>query len=205
MIRLPRPGGCPDQPAHLIAVIDSSGSVLGGTDPIGMRFTEMQVAITRVASRCKCDAELVSIVHFDTPVHNDLIAGKLTDTEAIERALKIPYDGAGCSRLGRSLTTARRLALGHPDHRNVLMALTDFQLFDPPHVWIDFVEFPSEVHACVLGGGYRGFDNNPRVTVTNVARTDQPGAVAGAVFSALASERSEVAITKLPKLHLVRD
>ena len=173
-IRLGHAGGCPDVPIHLITTIDSSGSVVNGKDCIGHRFLELQVAIEQVAKRCTCGLELVSILHFDHPVRNELFAVTLTNQHDIQSALTMPYDGGGCSLLGPSLAIAAQLARNHPDHRNVLVALSDFQLFDPPHVWKDFAAFPGEVHACVLGGGYVDF-SGADVTVTNIEHSNPPG------------------------------
>lgn len=66
-IRLPHPGRCPHQPAHSIFLFDNSGSVCGGNDPIGRRFEEGRIAVERVSKACRCRAELVSVLHFDTP------------------------------------------------------------------------------------------------------------------------------------------
>jgi len=62
-------GRCPLEPTHLILNFDNSGSVgsAGGNDPIGNRFVEARLAIEAVSRRCRCDRELVSIVHFVGP------------------------------------------------------------------------------------------------------------------------------------------
>lgn len=190
-------GRCPETPTHVICAFDSSGSVTcqTGNDPLGRRFDEHRLALEKVGRRCKCGEELVSVLHFDHPVGNDLIAAKLTDTDAIEAALQTPRDGGGCSLLGRALPAAERLARAYPDHRTIFVIYTDWQLFDHPRLEGRLLDFPGEVHAVVLGGLYAGFDNEPRIaSVTKVDRDSAPGSIAATVFAALTAER-DVSIT----------
>jgi hypothetical protein len=189
-IRVGRPGRCPDEPVLLIELFDNSGSVVGGNDPIGQRYLEAWTAISRVGARCRCGKDLVATLHFDTPTSGDLDPTPITKQHLahVRRSLAVPPDGAGISCLGPSLTAARRIADAHPSHHVVLVALTDFLLFDD---FLDqFIAFPGDVHAVVLSA-----QPPPRlvdaqtVTVTRVDYGSRPGAVARAVFTALTHTR----------------
>ena len=191
-------GRCPLEPTHLILDFDNSGSVgsAGGNDPIGNRFVEARLAIEAVSRRCRCDRELVSIVHFDCPTSGDVPPTPLNRhrSRQIERGLAIPPDGAGASLLGPSLQEAYRLAERFPDHQHVLCVLSDFLLFDDdlPKVLDDFSAFPGTLHAVVLRANppSRLLDDD-RIQVTSVAYTDRPGAVAHAVFGAATTHRRQ--------------
>jgi len=189
-------GRCPLEPTHLILNFDNSGSVgsAGGNDPIGNRFLEARLAIEAVSRRCRCDRELVSIVHFDCPTSGDVPPTPLNRQRSrqIERGLAIPPDGAGASLLGPSLQEAYRLAERFPDHQHVLCVLSDFLLFDDDlaKVLDDFAAFPGTLHAVVLRANppSRLLDDG-RIQVTLVDYTDRPGAVAHAVFGAATTHR----------------
>jgi hypothetical protein len=191
-------GRCPLEPTHLILNFDNSGSVgsAGGNDPIGNRFAEARLAIEAVSRRCRCDRELVSIVHFDCPTSGDVPPSPLNRQRSrqIERGLAIPPDGAGASLLGPSLQEAYRLAERFPDHQHVLCVLSDFLLFDDdlPKVLDDFSAFPGTLHAVVLRATppSRLLDDG-RIQVTSVDYTDRPGAVAQAVFGAATTHRRQ--------------
>lgn len=189
-------GRCPAEPTHLILVFDNSGSVgsAGGNDPLSNRFAEARLAIEAVSRRCRCDRELVSVLHFDCPTSGDVPPTQINRQHwrQIERGLAIPPDGAGASLLGPSLKEAYRLAAQFPDHQHVLCVLSDFQLFDSDLAKVidDFSAFPGEPHAVVL----RATSPSPllddaAVEVTSVDYTDPPGAVARAVFGAATTHR----------------
>lgn len=200
-------GRCPDTPTHIISAHDSSGSVTchAGNDPFGRRFDEHRLALDVVGRKCRCDDELVSVLHFDHPVGNDLIAAKLTDTEAIEAALQTPRDGGGCSLLRNALPAAEALADAYPDHRTIFVVYTDWQLFDSPRLEDRLLNFPGEVHAVVLGGGYTCFDNEQRVaSVTKVDRESVPGSIAKTVFGALTAERDASIIETAAPARILR-
>ena len=108
--------------------------------------------------------------------------------EQIGRSLAVPADGAGISALLPSLRGARRIAAAHPDHRILLVVLSDFELFDD--YTADFLAFPADLHAVVLRAKPpRLLIDAPNVTVTHIDYDSQRGAVARAVFSALSASR----------------
>lgn len=197
-IVLGHPGRCPLEPTHLILSFDNSGSVgsAGGNDPIGSRFVEARLAIEAVSRRCRCDRELVSILHFDCPTSGDVPPTPLNrhGSRQIERGLGIPPDGAGASLLGPSLKEAYRLAERLRDHQHVLCVLSDFQFFDGDlaRVLDDFSAFPGVVHAVVLRANppSRLLDDD-RIQVTLADYSDPPGAVAHAVFGAATTHRRQ--------------
>lgn len=197
-IVLGHPGRCPLEPTHLILDFDNSGSVgsAGGNDPIGNRFVEARLAIEAVSRRCRCDRELVSIVHFDYPTSGDVPATPLNRhrSRQIERGLAIPPDGAGASLLGPSLKEAYRLAERFPNYQHILCVLSDFLLFDDdlPKVLDDFAAFPGVVHAVVLRANPPArLLEDDRIHVTHVDYVDQPGAVAHAVFGVATTHRRQ--------------
>lgn len=194
-INLGRPGRCPERPILFINVVDNSGSVAGvaGNDPVGNRFAEVRLAIETVAERCRCGEELVALLNFDSPTSVDVPPTPMkSGMSVIEQGLKIPADGAGSSVLGRSLDRARCLVDTYPEHQGVLVVLSDFELLDAdvPGVLNDLCDFAGLVHAVVLRSGPpRRLVDDPRVTVTHVAHSDPPGALAKAVFVALTATR----------------
>ncbi len=193
-IRLPHPGRCPHQPTHTIFLFDNSGSVCGGHDPIGRRFEEAAAAIERVGRACRCRAELVSVLHFDTPTSRDVLEARLgrRGQAQIVHGLAVPTDGAGSSVLGPSLERAYDLSDRHPKHLSVLVACTDFELLDdaPIETLERFSGFPGLVHAVVLRAKPPQYlVDDERVTVTQVSHDAASGAVAAAVFNALTATR----------------
>lgn len=193
-IRLPHPGRCPHQPTHTIFLFDNSGSVCGGHDPIGRRFDEAAAAIERVGRACRCRAELVSVLHFDTPTSRDVVAARLgrRGRAQIINGLAVPTDGAGSSELGPSLERAYDLSDRHPKHLSVLVACTDFELLDddPIETLGRFSGFPGIVHAVVLRAKPpQDLVDDDRVTVSQIGHDAAVGAVASAVFDALTSTR----------------
>lgn len=193
-IRLPHPGRCPHQPTHTIFLFDNSGSVCGGHDTIGSRFEEATVAIERVGRACRCRAELVSVLHFDTPTSRDVLAARLgrRGRAQIVHGLAVPADGAGSSELGPSLQRAYDLSDRYPKNLSILVACTDFELLDddPIETLDRFSAFPGLVHAVVLRAQPpQLLVNDERVTVTQVGYDAPCGAVASAVFEALTAAR----------------
>ena len=193
-IRLPRPGRCPHRPAHSIFLFDNSGSVCGGNAPIGRRFEEVRTAVERVSKACRCRAEVVSVLHFDTPTSRDVVAARLgrRGRAQISRGLAVPTEAAGTSELGPSLTRAYALQERYPKHDCTLVACTDFELLDhdATEVLEHFASFPGIVHAVVLRATPpRQLIEDERVTVTQVGYVDAPGAVALAIFKALTATR----------------
>lgn len=189
-ITVGKPGRCPERPVLMIGLYDNSGSITGGNDPIGQRFLEASLAIARVGARCRCGKDLVATLHFDTPTSGDIEPTPITQPHhvGIHRSLAVPPDGAGISCLGPSLKAAQRVAARHPEHHVVLVALTDFQLFDD---YLDqFIAFPGDVHAVALrAAAPHRLIEAPTVTVTQVGYATPPGAVARAVFTALTKTR----------------
>jgi hypothetical protein len=195
-IHLGDPGRCPHNSTLLTLLFDNSGSVSGvaGNDPIAQRYVEAELAIQAVARRCRCRRELVAIVHFDVPTSGDVPPTPLNrgGWRTLRRGLSIPPDGAGVSLLRPSLEAAYEITERYPQHDHILVALTDFELFDEQldGVLDDFCSFPGTVHAVALRATppARLVDDD-RVQVTHVDYTDQPGAVARAVFNALTTYR----------------
>ncbi len=194
-ITLGEPGKCPEDAVLLIIVTDNSGSITGGNDPVGRRFDESWLAIARVGARCRCGADMVATLTFDSPTSLDLSPSSITKPHLVEiqNSLAIPPDGAGSSCLGPSLHRAFTLAGKHPDHHVVLVVLSDFLLCDrhPDGVMAKMGEFPgADVHAVVLNASPPPvLVDADSVTVTEVAHGSPVGTVARAVFTALASSR----------------
>lgn len=193
-VRLPSPGRCSGRPTLTMFDFDNSGSVSGGNDPIGNRYLEARLALDRVARRCRCGRELVAILHFDRGTGGD--AGPLPlDRKGrieLDRALSVPAGGFGISELGPSLSDAYRLVDAYPEHDPVLIAFTDFELFDADlgGVFDDFCTFPGSVHAAVLRSAPPPrLVDDPRVNVTHVMPDSAPGVVASAAFGALTTYR----------------
>jgi len=187
-----KPGRCAETPFLVISLFDNSASVTGGNDPVGQRFLETFIALARVGGRCRCGRDLAAAIHFDTPTSGDLSPTPVTKAhrDEIAASLAIPADGAGISCLGPSLIAAREIALRHlHSHRVILVALTDFELFDD--YLDDLAAFPAEVHAVVLRSAppQRLLDA-PEVTVTAIDHASRPGAVARVLFNAMTRDRA---------------
>lgn len=190
-ITVGKPGRCPEQPVLTICLFDNSGSVTGGNDPVGQRFLETYLAITRVGARCRCGKDLAATLHFDTPTSGDLKPTPITKAHhaAIQRSLAIPPDGAGASLLGPSLTAAQQLSDRYRrTHRVVLVVLSDFLLFDD--YLAELIAFPGDVQAVALHEPpLPQLVDAPTVTVTQVGHGSPPGTVARAIFTALTHTR----------------
>lgn len=189
-ITLGRPGRCAEDPLLLITLFDNSGSITGGNDPVGQRFVEAGLAVSAVGRRCRCGDDLVAVLHFDTPTSGDLAPTSIRDARALEASLAVPPDGAGISSMAASLDKAYALAARHPRHRAALVALTDFELFDPPGTIGRFLAFPGDVHAVTLRSRPpQLLLDAPDVAVTPVSHDSRPGALARAIFTALTAGR----------------
>lgn len=193
-IVLPHPGRCPERPVHTIFVCDNSGSVTNGNDTIGRRYEEASIAIERVGKYCRCKNEIVSIIHFDTPTSSDIRAARISAgvKGQIERGLTIPPDGAGISELSPSLCVAHERVAQYPRHLPVLVALTDFELFDADveRTLVDLCAFPGLVFAVVLRAEPpTQLLADDRANVARVTYDSPRGVVARAVFQALTAGR----------------
>ncbi len=192
-ITVGKPGRCPEKPVLLIELFDNSGSVLGGNDPVGQRFLEAFIAISRVGAKCQCGKDLTVTLHFDTPTSGDLEPTSITkvNQEKISRSLAIPPDGRGVSLLGPSLIAAQRLAEQYRrTHNVVLVVLSDFLLFDD--FLSELIAFPGDVEAVVLQATPpQELIDAPTVTVTHVNYGSRPGIVARAIFTALTRTRPQ--------------
>ncbi len=190
-IRVGKPGRCPETPVLSIFIFDNSGSVTGGNDPIGQRFLEAYIAITRIGNRCRCGRDMTATIHFDTPTSRDLKPTRITRDHHgdIAESLAIPADGAGISLLEASLAKAREIALRHShSHRIVLLTLTDFELFD--ECLDQLIAFPGDVHAAVLRlDPPAKLLDAPSVTVTRIGHDSKPGLLARAAFTAMTKTR----------------
>ena len=186
-------GRCPHEPTHTIVVFDNSGSVTGGNDVIGNRFTEAELAFEAVARRCRCGREMASCISFDSPTGLDAMGIPLRGGLAkIKHGLAVPRDAAGSSVLGPSLDIAQRLTKQYPTHQTVLVVLSDFELFDPDvaKTLDEFRTFPGDVHAVVLRSTPpQELVDDDRVSVTAVTYDSPPGSVANAVLAGLTMHR----------------
>jgi hypothetical protein len=192
--KLGSPGKPSPVPTLLIALFDNSGSVTspGGTDPLSNRYAEVTRAF-HVVARKGSRHELGAIVHFDTPSSGEVEPMPIIRTGMVrlQAGLRPPPDGAGTSELGPSLERAMEIAEAHPDHQATLVALSDFQLFDPEpsQVLAGLAAFPGNVHAVVLGGRLPAGVLDERITITAIDRESRPGAVARALFASLVTHR----------------
>lgn len=186
-------GSCPNEPTITISINDDSGSMLGGSDSTGLRYTEFGIAIDRVSRRCRCDRELVAVLHMNRPTSADRPPVPLNRRAKADLAggLVVPRDGDGASTMGATLRRATELAASHPNHRAVLAAFSDYELTDDlTELAADLAAFPGDVHAIVMRSqppqALLDFD---AITVTHVAAGAAPGALAHALFAALTTHR----------------
>jgi hypothetical protein len=191
--RLGHPGRPATVPTLLIMLFDDSGSLTSpaGNDPLSGRYAEARHAFAAVA-RKGSRHELGEIIHFDTPSGE---VGPVPITRRglrlLRSGLRVPPDGAGSSELAPGLQRAVEIADSYPDHKVVLLVLSDFWLMDrePGQVLSDLAAFPGQVHAVVLGAGLPVGVLDDRITVTRIKRDDPPGSVARAVFASLITHR----------------
>lgn len=192
-IVLGNPGSCPTEPTLVISINDDSGSMLGGSDSTGLRYTEFGIAIDRVRRRCRCDRELVAVLHMNRTTSADrapLPLNRRANTD-IAGGLVVPSDGDGASTMGDTLRRATELAASYPNHRAVLAAFSDYELTDNlTQLTADLAAFPGKVHAIVMRSQPpRPLLDSDAITVTHVAAGAAPGALAQALFTALTTHR----------------
>ncbi len=192
-IPLGNPGRCPQRPSLFVVVSDDSGSVCGGNDPLGHRYDEIAYALRKVGARCSCHQELVSIIHFDVPTDADVPATTLDrrHLHAVLEGLRVPSHAAS-SNLGPALDAAYRVAAHHPAHQAILLAATDFELFDPDvdAVLNRLVQFPGAVHALVLNADPPPIlARYPNVTTSRVDPYSSIGTTARNVFATITANR----------------
>lgn len=192
-ITLGQPGACPTEPTLLISINDDSGSMLGGSDSAGLRYTEFGIVIDRVSRRCHCDRELVAVLHMNRPSSADRPALPLNRRAKADIAggLVVPTDGDGASTMGATLQRAKQIAASYPHHRAVLAAFSDYELTDDmARLAADLAAFPGGVHAVVMRSQPpQQLLDNHAITVTHVQAGEAPGALARALFAALTTHR----------------
>ena len=188
------PGRCPGHPTLTIAIFDDSGSVIApaGNDPVSNRYAEAKAAFNALARRCRCGRCMVAVLHFDLVGGAGPMPLKRRVPGAMQRALRVPPDAAGCSLLGPSLAVAARMVENLPSVRDLaLVVFSDFQLFDddPTRVLSDLAGFPGEVHAVVLGSSPDISGLESGITVTRLTSGDGPGALGRALLRSVAHGR----------------
>jgi hypothetical protein len=191
-IHLGNPGVCPREKVMYFNLFDNSGSITGGNDPVGQRFEEVAYTLWHLSRFCNCGREFSSIIHFDTPTSGDVAPTKLNrkGLDALRHGLSAPLDGAGISELGPSLRRVTDVVAQNPDYTPIVTVLSDFELFDPPHVLDDLVSFPGIVHAVVLRSSPpQILVDDDRVLVTRVLPSDPTGAVSKALFASMTAVR----------------
>ncbi len=194
--RLGWAGRCGSTPGLDIIVPDDSASITGpgGTDPVAARYTEMEVAVTKVGKKCRCHRCLATVIHFDTPTRADVpptLIGTWQGRTKLGRGLRVPWDAIGSSILGPSLTRAEAIARQHPDHGARLTILTDWQLFDidPTEVVDRIHRFPGQVLCVGLNSPPPIALESDNTTLQAITYKDPPGALAQAVFDQLTRDR----------------
>ncbi len=191
-VYLGNPGACPREKVIYFNLFDNSGSVTGGNDPVGRRFDEVAHTLNYLSRYCKCGREFSSVIHFDTPTSGDVPPTTLNrkGLDALSAGLSVPYDGAGISELGPSLSRVTDVVAKNPDDTPVVTVLSDFELFDPPQVLDDLVSFPGLVHAVVFRSTPpQVLVDDDSVLVTRVQPSDSIGSVAKAVFESMTAVR----------------
>lgn len=188
------PGRCPGHPTLTIAIFDDSGSVIApaGNDPVSNRYAEAKAAFNALARRCRCGRCMVAVLHFDLVGGAGPLPLKRRVPRAVQRALAIPPDAAGCSLLAPSLAAVARMVENVPNVRSLaLVVFSDFQLFDddPERVLSDLAGFPGEVHAVALGSSPDITGLDPGITLTRLTSSDAPGALGRALLRSLSHGR----------------
>jgi hypothetical protein len=187
-------GRCPGKRTLAIKVFDDSGSILAGNDTTARRYEEAILAIDAVSRRCRCDNELVAILHMDRPNSADVPPTPLNPRRGgrFGTGLRVPPDGDGASTLRATLRRAEALAIGHPEHEATLAVFSDFLLFDDnlPGLWAELGGFPAHVVAVALRAAPpQAVVDDDRVTVVEVGPGSPAGSVARALFGALTTHR----------------
>jgi hypothetical protein len=204
---LGNPGRCPDEHTLLICIFDDSGSMLGGSDSTGLRYAEAAIVFDKTMRKCRCDRELVAILHMNRPTSADLAPSPLNKRAKtrIADALTVPRDGDGASTLGATLHRAEQLALAHSHHKTTLACFSDYELTDDATTMTrSMAAFPGDVHAVVMRSTPPvELASEDSITVTQVANGEAPGAVARALFEAITLHRPvcRSAVPTVPKEH----
>ncbi|MHA3021799.1 hypothetical protein ACXPWS_16300 [Mycobacterium sp. BMJ-28] len=192
-LSFPSPGRCPEQPTLLMCVFDDSGSMLGGNDSAGLRYEEAALAVQAVGKRCRCGAERVAVLHMNRPTTADLDPTPIQPRHwpDIDTALDIPADTDGASMMIDTLQRAASIAGQHTGHRIVLLAFSDFELFeDLQQLAVALTVFPGKAHAVVMRSHPPAiFAEYDAITVTHVPTGQEPGLVARTVFDVLTGPR----------------
>jgi hypothetical protein len=194
-IRLGYPGRCPSGPTLAIFITEESGSLGGpaGNDPVSNRYAEARRAATVLGRHCQCEHCLLAVVHFDTPTSGCVDPTPLTRAgrRSILSALAAPQDAAGSSSLELGLTRAEDIAAHHPDHKVVLIILTDWELFDAnlPDLLARLTTFNGLVFAVGLRNSPPASLAGPNITSLTIRPDSPPGSLARAVFDALTVHR----------------
>jgi hypothetical protein len=193
-IRLPRCSKCGHRKVLSIFIFDESGSVQSRSDParpIANRRAETSVVIDHLGT-CRCGNELIAFIYFDTGVH-DLEPTPLTKAGAgiLRDALANPAP-ATSSCMASALAKAKTIAGRYPDHDVVIVAYTDFELFDTDvdGVLAEFANVDARPHAVVLHSRVpEALESDRRVTVTHIRWDSTRGAVAQALLPTLGRHR----------------
>ncbi|MHA7271206.1 vWA domain-containing protein [Arthrobacter sp. HLT1-20] len=194
-IRLGHLGHCPAVPTLTTFLPDDSGSLSGptGNDPVSNRYAEARRALDALGRHCYCGNCLVAVVHFDTPTLGCIEPTPLTRDarQRLASGLEIPRDSAGTSYLGPSLAKAEELTANYPDHRSVLIILTDWALFDHDlaSIYARIVAFSGTVFAVGLRSPVPDAVTGPNIRSITISADSPPGALARAVFEGLTVHR----------------
>lgn len=190
---LGHPGTCPAEPSLTICIFDDSGSMLGGADSTGERYTEAGIVFDRISRSCRCDREKAAILHMNRPTSADRAPMPLNRRAKsdFEGGLRVPMDGDGASEMGATLDKALHLAKAHPSHRSMLLCFSDFVLTDNPSQLSEkLAGFPGDVHAVVMRSEPpQELLQHQNITITRIAAGAEPGAVARALFQTLTLHR----------------
>lgn len=190
---LGHPGTCPTEPTLCICIFDDSGSMLGGSDSTGERYTEAGIVFERISRSCRCDREKAAILHMNRPTSADRPPMPLNRRARSDFAggLTVPADGDGASQMGATLETAFHLAKAHPAHRSMLLCFSDFVLTDNiGKLSTKLATFPGDVHAVVMRSEPpQELLQQKNITTTRIAAGAEPGAVASALFQTLTLHR----------------
>lgn len=192
-IELPPIGPCPRHACLTVFVCDDSGSVVGGNDCVGLRYSEAALAVEHLRQRHRCGRELGAVLHFDRRTGYDARPTRLDRSGmlSLKRSLQAPPMCAGTSELSAALSDAEKLVRAHPKHRVALCVMSDFELFDEDvdQVLERLCSFPGLVHAVVLQSEPPPVLAQHGVVVTRIRWESERGDVARAILASLAAAR----------------